>query len=583
VAAAPAVVAELLERHYRIYPRSLLIASAFAGLAAWLLLKVLPAGFVWGWLAAFLALNAARLDASRRFMAAPAAVREEPRWRFIAVAGHGLGGAAWGVLGATTVILRPDAPEHLLVTLFIVAIFAVFQAANPTRYPAAYYAWLGCAMGPPLAAAMIQGREVYVAASALGLLFLGATLIVGRSTQRLMLESTARELERARLLQGLIEQKAELDEANRAKTRFLAAASHDLRQPMQAITLLVESLQERAREPATREIVENIRTSVGTMAALLNAILDISRFDAGTVHPERSHFELETVLGRLRQGYAEAAARKGLELRVTASTAVVETDPVLLYRILSNLVSNAVRYTERGAILVACRRRREGVRIEVRDSGPGIPEAQQREVFREFVQLGNPQRDRGQGLGLGLAIVERTARLLGHPLELRSPPGGGSVFAITVGRGDAARVRRAAEQEGAPLHGCTVLLIEDDREVLSAMKLLLEGWGCSTYTAGSGAQARDQLARLGEGPAIAIADYSLPGDEDGVAVLDTIRRRFPDTAGILVSGDIAPEVLRRAEASGYTLLHKPLRPARLRALMGHHWRSRMPAPSTEAA
>ncbi|HEX5130374.1 MAG TPA: hybrid sensor histidine kinase/response regulator [Usitatibacter sp.] len=528
-------------------------------------------------------MNAARLDAARRFMAAAGSEREDPRWRTIAVVGHGAGGAAWGVLGAATVMLRPDAPEHLLVTLFIVAIFAVFQAANPSRYPAAYYAWIGLAIGPPLVAALLQGREVYVAISALGLMFLAATMIVGRSTQRLMVESTARELERARLMQSLIAQKAEVDEANRAKTRFLAAASHDLRQPMQAITLLVESLQERAREPATREIVESIRTSVGTMAALLNAILDISRFDAGTVSPERSHFEIEAVLERLRQAYAEAATRKGLELRVRASHDVVETDPVLLYRILSNLVSNALRYTERGRVLVCCRPRGHFLRIEVRDSGPGIPEARQREVFQEFVQLGNRQRDRQQGLGLGLPIVERTARLLGHALELRSRPGRGSVFAVTVGRGDPSRVRHAAEQQGAPLNGCSVLLIEDDREVLAATRLLLEGWGCTVHVASSGANCRDQLARLGEGPAIAIADYSLPGDEDGVTVLDTIRRRFPQTAGILVSGDIAPEVLRRAQASGYTLLHKPLRPARLRALMGHHWRSRMPAAPPEAA
>jgi len=223
------------------------------------------------------------------------------------------------------------------------------------------------------------------------------------------------------------------------------------------------------------------------------------------------------------------------------------------------------------------------VAIEVRDSGPGIPEAQQREVFHEFVQLGNPQRDREQGLGLGLPIVERTARLLAHELELRSEGGRGCVFAVTVGRGDPKRVRHAHEQEGAPLNGCTVLLVEDDREVRAAMVLLLEGWGCAVHAAGSGAEARDQLARLGEGPAIAIADYRLPGDEDGVEVLDSIRRRFPETGAFLVSGDIAPEVLRRAEDAGYTLLHKPVRPARLRALMGHLWRWRTPVTETEAA
>ena len=562
-----------------------MVSALFACLAAWLLHKVLPAAFVWTWLIAFLTLSAARRAAAHRFLAAPQASREQPRWRIIAVLGHGLGGLAWGILGATTVIVRPDAPEYLLVTLFIVATFAIFQVASPSRYPTAYYAWLASAMGPPLAGAMLLESEVYVAVSALGLLFLFATLLVGRSTQRLMVESTARELERARLLQSLIEQKGELDEANRAKTRFLAAASHDLRQPMQAITLLVESLQEHGREPQTQAVVESIRGSVSTMARLLNAILDISRFDAGTVRPERSHFALAPVLERVRQIHAEAAAAKGLEIRIVPTREVVETDPVLLYRILGNLLSNAVRHTERGGVLIGCRARGAEVVIEVWDTGPGIPESRQREIFQEFVQLGNPQRDREQGLGLGLAIVERTARLLGHQVGVRSRVGRGSVFWLRVGRGDPASVRPIADEaEGAPLQGCTVLVVEDDREVRRAMTLLLEGWGCVVCVAESGSDVRDQLARLGTGPDIAIADYRLPGEEDGIEVLDAIRRRFPATGGILVSGDIAPEVLRRAQDSGYTLLHKPLRPARLRALMGNLWRARAAAArATEAA
>jgi signal transduction histidine kinase len=573
----------LLERHYANFPRALLVASLFATLAAVLLRNALPPLILWGWLAIFIGMNALRLTAARRFLATAPARRVQQPWPALSIVGHGAGGAAWGVLGVAIVVLRPDAPEYLLVSLFVIAMFAVAQAANPTRYPPAYYAWVACAMGPPLIAAILEGGEVYVASTALGLMFLVTLAIIARSTQRLMVEATARELERARLLESLTRQKDALDEAVRAKTQFLAAASHDLRQPMQAITLLVASLQERAREPEVRGIVESIRASVSSMARLLNAILDISRFDAGTVRPERSHFRLAPVLERLRHIHAEDAAGKGLELRIAPTSAVVETDPVLLYRILSNLVSNAVRYTERGGVLVGCRPRGERVAIEVWDTGPGIPEAQRREIFREFVQLGNPQRDREQGLGLGLAIVDRTARLLGHELALRSRPGRGSVFAITVGRGDPSLVRAIAEEDDAPLKGCTVLVIEDDREVRAAMALLLEDWGCTVCVANSGTEARDQLARLGEGPDIAIADYRLPGDEDGVAVLDGIRRRFPATAGILVSGDIGPDTLRRAQGSGYTLLNKPLRPARLRALMGNLYRARAAVKTGRAA
>jgi signal transduction histidine kinase len=534
-----------------------------------LLRNALPPLILWGWLAIFIGMNALRLSAARRFLATAPARRMQQPWPALAVVGHGAGGAAWGVLGAAIVALRPDAPEYLLVLLFVIAIFAVAQAAAPTRYPPAYYAWVACAMGPPLVAAILEGSEVYVAATALGVMFLGSITIIARSTQRLMVEAAARELERARLLESLTAQKDALDEANRAKTRFLAAASHDLRQPMQAITLLVESLQDRVRDPELHGTVRSIRSSVSTMASLLNAILDISKFDAGTVQPEREHFAFAPVMERLRHAHGEAAAHKGLELRCVPTRAVVETDPVLLFRILSNLVANAVRYTEHGRVLVGCRRRQGGVSIEVWDTGPGIPEAQRREIFREFVQLGNPERDRDQGLGLGLAIVERTAALLGHRLGVRSWPGKGSVFSIDVARGDPARVRAAVPLEAAPLEGCSVIVVEDQPDVRAAMKVLLEGWGCRVHTAGSGEQARDQLARLGTAPDMVIADVRLPGTEDGIAVLDFIRARYPGTGGVLVSGDIAPEVLRRAQDSGYTLLHKPVRPARLRALMGN--------------
>jgi hypothetical protein len=253
-----------------------------------------------GWLAIFVGMNALRMSAARKFLATPRELRIQRHWPRLSVIGHFAGGCAWGVLGAGIVLLRPDAPEYLLVSLFVIAIFAVAQAANPSRYPPAYYAWVIGAMGPALIAAFLEGGEVYGAATALGLMLVGALWIIGRANQRMMIEKTARDIERARLLESLTAQKDALDEANRAKTRFLAAASHDLRQPMQAITLLVESLQERAREPQTQAIVESIRASVSTMARLLNAILDISRFDAGTVRPERSHFALAPVLERVR-------------------------------------------------------------------------------------------------------------------------------------------------------------------------------------------------------------------------------------------------------------------------------------------
>jgi CheY-like chemotaxis protein/anti-sigma regulatory factor (Ser/Thr protein kinase) len=381
------------------------------------------------------------------------------------------------------------------------------------------------------------------------------------------------------LLHDLTRQKEELDKANAAKTHFLAAASHDLRQPMQAIVLLVESLQERVADPDTRRIVKNIRSSVSSMAALLNGILDISKFDAGTVKPEPSHFALGGLLERLRNTHAEQALRGDLSLRIMRTRAVVQTDPVLLYRILANLATNALRYTDRGRVLVGCRRRKIGVEIQVWDSGPGIAEADLRHIFEEFHQLGNPHRDRDQGMGLGLAIVERTALLLSHPLHVRSRVGRGSMFSITVPWGDAQAIRAPERPHAdlASLQGCTVLVVEDDREIRAAMLMLLENWGCEVLSASSAAEALALLDTTAKAPDVVLADYRLPGEDNGIRVIRAVRARHPAASGILISGDIAPAVLKEAEDSALKLLHKPIRPARLRALLGNVWRERSAA------
>ena len=555
----------------------MLTGILFASLLAYFLGGTLPTVFLAAWLTTFVAINAARAAVAAAYFRTPRVEGDLARWRRRAILGHACSGLAWGVIMAATLLRGTLTQQHVAFLIF--AILATFQSVSRANYPPAIRAYLAAAFVPMMATALGEAERSGILVAFLAV-FVFAVTRIGAHAYRVTAELIANRQENARLLASLMTQKDALDEANRAKTRFLAAASHDLRQPMQAIALLAESLQDRAREPATRAIVESIRSSVGTMAALLNAILDVSRFDAGTVRPERSHFVLGPVLERLRHAHAEAAMRKGLELRVVPSTAVVETDPVLLFRVLSNLVSNAVRYTDEGRVLVGCRRRKGTASIEVWDTGPGIPEHQRRLIFREFVQLGNPERDRDQGLGLGLAIVERSAQLLGHALGVRSWMGKGTVFSLDVGYGDPAQVRTAPTLEVASLDGCSVLVVEDQPEIRAATRVLLEGWGCSVHLAQSGDEVRGQLARLGEPPDVVIADLRLPGTEDGIAVLDFIRARYPQTGGILVSGDIAPEVLKRAQESGYTLLHKHVRPARLRALMARL--RRMPVESSKA-
>ncbi|HLX22518.1 MAG TPA: hybrid sensor histidine kinase/response regulator [Usitatibacter sp.] len=567
------VLAEILGAHFADYRRSLVASVPFGLMAMWLIWGTMPAGLVLGWFAAYLATSASRLALSYAYDAPirnTADVRE--RMQF-AIGGHALGGLAWGVVGTATLVLAPGHHENALAIFFIVVVFATYQAADHARYEPAYAAWMLFALVPNVFAAALQQDPIYHVLGGMGALFLLIVTVTGRRSNQLMKDSIAKRLENARLLTDMLVQKEALAEANLSKTRFLAAASHDLRQPMQAVVLLVESLQERVHEPGVRRIVESIRTSVIAMSALLNELLDISRFDAGTVKPQVSSFPVTQVLDRVRSSFAYSASQKNLSFRVRRSSAVIETDPILLYRILVNLLNNALRYTHKGGVLVGCRRRKEGLLIEVWDTGIGIPEEKFDDIFREFHQLANPQRDREQGLGLGLAIVERTGRLLGHPVRVQSRVGRGSVFSMVVPYGDPSQVRTSERARAADaLEGLAVLIVEDENEIRGAMTVLLEGWGCRVAVAVNGVDVDRALAKAAIEPHAILADYRLPGNENGIAVIQRVRRRFPDAAGIVITGDIAPEVLTAAEAAQLHLMHKPLRPARLRSLLGAVWR-----------
>lgn len=363
----------------------------------------------------------------------------------------------------------------------------------------------------------------------------------------------------------------QLAQANQAKSRFLAAASHDLRQPMHALGLFVAQLHDTARSPNTLKLVEQAQASVSALQHLLDAILDISKLDAGVLAPRKQELPVGDLLDRLKTGFAPEFARKDIRLRIVPTRLTVRSDRVLLERILLNLLSNALRYTEHGGVLIGCRRVGGAVRIEVWDTGIGIPKEKHGEIFHEFVQLANPERDRSKGLGLGLAIVERLARLLGHQLELRSEPGRGSVFALTVERG--AEIG-SAEAVAAPmpavdrLQGALVMILDDDILVRTAMMGLLRGWGCHVIGAAGSDQALKRLAQSERLPDAIVCDYRLPGSENGIALIQRLRLAAGiDIPAAVVTGDTAPERLQEAQASGFPMLHKPVQPPKLRELL----------------
>ncbi len=368
---------------------------------------------------------------------------------------------------------------------------------------------------------------------------------------------------------ALAEQKEAAEHANIAKSKFLAAASHDLRQPIHALGLFLAALKCKLHESDQLRILSNIEASVAAMEGLFNSLLDISRLDAGVLEVREQVFPVNRVLDRIRTEFTQQAEAKGLKLLVVPSRVLLHTDSMLLQRVLFNLVSNALRYTDHGGVVVGCRRRNARVLIEIWDSGCGIPQDRQQDIFAEFVQLHNPERTRGNGLGLGLAIVERVARLLNCPLSLRSRPQQGSVFSISVAQSaPGAAVQDLRDSGRRTLSGQLqglVVAIDDEEEILIAMRNLLTGWGLHVVTASTGSAA---LAQLGAAPGVLLCDYRLRGGETGLNVIEMFHSAFGAAVpAVLITGDTAPESVRAIKASGHALLYKPVRPAKLRALL----------------
>jgi CheY-like chemotaxis protein len=349
-------------------------------------------------------------------------------------------------------------------------------------------------------------------------------------------------------------------------------ASHDLRQPLHALGLFVSQLRSPLEPEERTKTIEQVHAAVSEMNEMFNSLLDISKLDAGILAPKIVAFPIARLLQNVETTFGQAARDKGLRLRVMRSDAWVRSDALLLERILRNLVSNAVRYTLHGGIIVGCRRRGEMLGIEVWDSGPGIPEDQKHNIFGEFFQLPAPERDRYGGLGLGLAIVDRLRRLLGHGIELTSTPGRGSRFTILVQA--AAEGVTSVETVCSPhpaafaVEGKVILVIDDVPIVLEGTSGLLGRWGYSVVTAASDEAALIQLAERQLRPDLIISDYHLANGKTGIEVIERINATFgASIPAILISGDTAPERLRDARDKGYILLHKPVDPMRLRAVM----------------
>ena len=391
-----------------------------------------------------------------------------------------------------------------------------------------------------------------------------------------------RTVELTRVNTELAEARAAAEEANISKTRFFAAAGHDILQPLNAARLYSSSLVERLGETENREMVRNIDSSLESVEAILGAVLDISRLDTGAMKARVQTVALKDLLKRIETDFAPVARAKNLKFTVLSSSLAIRTDPNLLRRVVQNLVSNAIKYTNSGKVLVGVRRAGDHAFIQVLDSGIGIPASKFRTVFKEFARLDEGART-APGLGLGLSIVDRISRVLSHPVELQSTPGHGTSFKVRVPV-DVAASRHVADKPAVvpasdePLRGLRVLCIDNEPKILDGMRLLLSGWGC-TVTLAESAAAVEALVAAGP-PALdaVIADYHLD-DGTGLAAIATLRAALGrEVPALLVTADRTPDVRAEAERGNIAVQTKPVRPASMRA-----WLTQFSALAREAA
>ena len=492
-----------------------------------------------------------------------------PRWSRAYTTASNFNGLAWGLPAVWLV------PEDLVLVFFYALVISGFVAGAVPSLSFKIKAFYGFALLTiaPFAVKIFQmGGEAYFMIGVLTVLFLVINTASARISNARIRKQVLLEYENRLLVKKLQHEKERAEAATLAKSRFLAAASHDLRQPLHALGLFVDHLDADRAFTGNDSTINNIRTSTKNIAGLLNGLLDISRLDAGAEHAEVNAFPMQRILDQLELDYGAAAQEKNLSLRIRPSDAWVNSDANLVNRIIGNLLVNAIKYTVDGGVLVACRERGDTLWMEVYDTGEGIDTDNHERIFEEFYQVNNPARDRSKGLGLGLAIVRRLVTLLDATLEIHSVRGRGTRFRLSLPL-TAARTEldTPPSQYVDDVAGAVVLVVDDEEPIRSAMGTLLADWSCTPLLAGSETQVWDHLQAMDRAPDLVIMDVRLSAGANGVQLMQNIRSTLgTDVPAILITGETAPEQLREVQQSGYPVLHKPVSAAALRSAIGYY-------------
>lgn len=533
------------------------------------------------WLGVMLTISMIRLAIVQAFVRMEPGDDELGKWDSVYLVAVFVTGIAWGAAGF--LLYPPDNTVYQVALAFVIGgISSSATASLAARQIAVVFA-----VCPALLIAsfrfLFDSTEGHLEMGILLLLYLAVLMNIGRAMHRQIIDALSLRFENQNLVQSLESTVSDLEvarreaeQSSRAKTRFLASASHDLRQPVHAMILFVAALARRqADDKQSQELVGKIDRSLDSVKGLLDSLLDISKLDANIVHVRNERFDVRTLLDQVVNEFAGEAEGKGLHLRAAGQSIFVDSDLVLLGRVVRNLAANAVRYTETGGILIAVRKRGGKARIEIWDTGIGIKDEDQREIFQEFFQLRTVSEDQQGGLGLGLSIVKRTCDLLQCPLEVISEPGSGSRFLVTLPLSSdqshaVPRVDMDVLEAGVSDDKPHILLVEDDPQSADAMRGLLESWGYKCALAERIEAIDDAVAELDGRIDLVVSDYRLPEGETGDVAAAKVRALAGENMPVLiVTGDTGPDRLLDLRGTGFDLLHKPVQPAELRAMVRH--------------
>lgn len=560
-------LALLVEQNTAVFIVSNLISPILISIILWLIREPIEA--ILAWTGFGILLCGARALHHREFKNFEKLGKSPKQWEFELILFSMLSGFYW----SAACILFVNFEQPALAIFVIAAVFAHIgtSVAALATHIRIFNAYVFSLWVPTFIYYVSLQSMFYFLLAVLGTFYIVVNLSFAVNQGQTVLHTLRFRYENLRLLNELREQKLIAEEANRAKSRFLAAASHDLRQPLHAMGLFADSLSQRLQSEENTRILNLLRGSMDSLKSLFNSLLDISRLDAGAIKPEYSTFNLGELLEHLLVEYRPQAAEKKLELRGRIFEFWIYSDAVLVEQIFRNLIWNAIKYTDECGILVATRHRGQKTIVEVWDTGMGVSEEEQKRIFEEFHQINNPERDRSQGIGLGLSIVRRTGKLLNLDIGLKSISGRGSKFYVSFMPVPAPQnitpVENAQSRDlDIDLEGVSVLVVDDELDIRDSLKIRLADWGCRVTATDSLKGVQQSLEHFS--PDILLTDYRLHNNETGEMIIDKVRNTMGyEVPSIIITGTTVAETMHNRSRKHVDILYKPVRPGELQNRM----------------